>query len=93
MGGSRQQLRIRVSGWGSCVLSFTNWNGLRAGTYRARVVGDWGWRTRPNMSPAITIDDGADVTLDLPVEFLGSIETSRETKSLMSSPARAAGCC
>ena len=24
---------------------FTNLNGLRAGTYRARVIGDWDWRT------------------------------------------------
>lgn len=44
--------------------------GLFPGIYRASVEGDWGWRPRPNASPAVTIEDGAQVVLDLDIEFL-----------------------
>ena len=55
---------------GAAAYTFSTDNGLVPGTYRAQVVGDWGWRTRANLSPAVTVADGADVTLDLAAEFL-----------------------
>ena len=55
---------------GAAAYTFSTDNGLVPGTYRAQVGGTWGWRTRANLSPAVTVADGADVTLDLAAEFL-----------------------
>jgi hypothetical protein len=55
---------------GSASYEFTKHDGLQPGMYRASVQGGWGWRTRANHSPVVTVEDGAEVTLDLEVEFL-----------------------
>ncbi len=55
---------------GAAAYTFSTENGLVPGVYRATVGGDWGWRTRANVSPAVTVEDGSKVTLDLDVEFL-----------------------
>lgn len=56
---------------GAAGYTFSTENGLVPGVYRATVGGDWGWRTRANVSPAVTVEDDSKVTLDLEVEFLG----------------------
>ncbi|MFE6253720.1 carboxypeptidase regulatory-like domain-containing protein [Agromyces sp. NPDC057865] len=43
---------------------------LVPGIYRAKVVGNTGLRMRANVSPAITIEDGANVELDLVADIL-----------------------
>ena len=47
-----------------------NFATLVPGIYRVSVVGDMGLTPRANVSPAVTVEDGADVTLDLAIEFL-----------------------
>ncbi|MFE6253719.1 carboxypeptidase regulatory-like domain-containing protein [Agromyces sp. NPDC057865] len=55
---------------GAAEYTFSTEDGLVPGIIRATVGGHWGWRTRANLSPAVTVADGAKVTLDLAVELL-----------------------
>jgi hypothetical protein len=55
---------------GKASYEYTRQNGFEPGVYRASVVGGLGWRTRPDFSPTVTVEAGAEVTLDLDVEFL-----------------------
>ncbi|NUT58374.1 MAG: hypothetical protein HOQ00_05950, partial [Agromyces sp.] len=55
---------------GAATYTFSTADGLLPGSYRATVGGYWGWRTRANVSPAVTVEDDAKVTLDLTAEFL-----------------------
>jgi hypothetical protein len=55
---------------GAVAYTFDGDSGMVPGTYRATVSGGWGWRVRTNLSPEVTVAEGADVTLDLVVEFL-----------------------
>jgi hypothetical protein len=55
---------------GAAAYTFSTADGLEPGSYRATVGGHWGWRTRANFSPAVTVADDAKVTLDLTADFL-----------------------
>ena len=55
---------------GAAAYTFSTENGLVPGVFRATVGGNWGWRTRANVSPAVTVEDDSKVTLDLEAEFL-----------------------
>jgi hypothetical protein len=47
-----------------------SFDGLMPGSYRVRITGDWGVNPKWNASPAVQVDDGDNITLDLTIEFL-----------------------
>ena len=55
---------------GAAAYTFSTEDGLVPGVFRASVSGGWGWRTRANVSQAVTVEDGANVELDLTAELL-----------------------